>query len=276
MASPALLSWIQSTILIENDWGETGTGFLVQRVINGDRGKAFLITNKHVLNKEPQLRKDANEIYISVNVRENDNSLVGKKAVFPLHYADNSSKWREHPDPDVDVIAFDVTSLIVNFPQVEKKMADYSVFANKEKIQEFDIDIGDEVLVIGYPIGLKQGLTNSPIVRSGIIATRIGEVFQDTVVEKDGNRRQRIVKGFLLDGATIPGSSGSPVILKPTTGRYVKDTIILGVTPAFLLGIVAEMYYSPVLAGKWNNPAFANLGLVLSSDVVKETIELFF
>jgi hypothetical protein len=276
MASPALLSWIQSTVLIENDWGETGSGFLVTRRISGDRAKAFLITNKHVLNKDPQLRNEAKEIYIYVNMRDKDYSIVGQKGTFPLQYADSSPKWREHPDPDVDVLALDATSLILHFPQLEKKMANYSVFADQGKLQEYDIDIGDEVLVIGYPNGLKQGTTNYPLVRSGIIATRTGDVFQDTITDNNGKTRQRTVKGFLIDGATIPGSSGSPVILKPIIGRYIRDEVITSVAPALLLGIIAETYYSPVQTERWNIPSFASLGLAFSTDMIKETIELFF
>lgn len=275
MASPALLSWIQVTVLIENDWGETGTGFLVVRHVADDRAKAFLVTNKHVLNKDENLRSAAQEIFIHVNMRKPDNSVTGKKGTLPLHYADSSKSWREHPEPDVDVVVFDVTSLIINFPQIERRMAGYDAFADKASLREQEIDIGDEVLVIGYPIGVKQGKTNYPIVRSGIIATKIGEQLQDEV-EENGKKRQRSLRGFLVDGATVPGSSGSPVILKPIVGRYVQGGIQLNAAPALLLGIISETYYAPVYTPKWEIPSFAGLGLAFDAETIRETIELFF
>jgi len=274
MASPALLSWIQTTVLIENDWGETGTGFFVLRMVDTQKARAFLVTNKHVLNKDASLRTQAKEVFINVNMMEGGD-VVPKRGVLPLAYEDGSRRWREHSDPDVDVLAFDVTALITSFPNVQRKMADYSTFANEAKLAEHDIAIGDDVLAIGYPIGLRQGKTNHPIVRSGTIATQIGIPFQD-FVEENGHQRPRTVRGFLVDGATVPGSSGSPVILKPVSGRYVKDRIVMQPAPALLLGIISETYYAPIQAPKWSISSFAGLGLALDAKTIEETIELFF
>lgn len=275
MASPALLSWIKTTIRIKNDWDDTGTGFLVSRMVGDERAKAFIVSNKHVLNRESNLRNDAQEISIYVNmVAEPENEIVCQKLIFPLHYADSTKKWREHPDPDIDVIAFDATSLITHFPNLEKSMAFYSSFADHQIINEYDISIGDEVLVIGYPSGLSQGITNHPIVRSGIIASDITKPFQDKI-EESGVTRIRTNRGFLIDGATIPGSSGSPVILRPISGRYIHGKIDSNIAPAYLLGIITETYYAPVETTKWRASSFAGLGLALDAETILETIELF-
>jgi hypothetical protein len=114
-------------------------------------------------------------------------------------------------------------------------------------------------------------------VRSGIIATRIGETFEDEYQEPDGTKRKRVIRGFLIDGATIPGSSGSPVVLKPTTGRFVKGNIVMGFSPLLLLGIIAETRYAPIpISERDYIPSFAGLGLAFDAETVKETIELFF
>jgi hypothetical protein len=81
---------------------------------------------------------------------------------------------------------------------------------------------------------------------------------------------------FLFDGATIPGSSGSPVILKPVIGRLIKRSIYLTVAPPVLLGIVAETYYAPIRQETGIIPGFAGLGLAFDAQTVKETVELFF
>ena len=236
MASLIAATWIHTTMLIENDWGAFGTGFLVSRSISDSKAGVFLASNKHVLNRNPDLRKRADEIRLHLNFREPDGTIVGKAAILPLDLGDGSKRWREHPDQDVDVIAFDVTQLLVQYPQIERKTVPYSGFADKAKLEEMDITIGEEILVVGYPIGLKQGTTNFPIVRSGIIATRIGEPFVDQV-EENGTTRRRVVRGFLIDGAIIPGSSGSPVVLKPVTQRAIKGTIWDG-SPGCETGIV--------------------------------------
>jgi len=106
-------------------------------------------------------------------------------------------------------------------------------------------------------------------VRSGIIATQIGETLIDYVEEK-GTKRQRVVRGFLIDGATIPGSSGSPIVLKPVTGRAVKGNVVLGIAHPMLLGIVSETLYSSVKTAKWDIPSFAGLGLVFDADTIKD------
>lgn len=275
MASLIANSWIYSTVLIENDWNETGTGFLVQRKITDDQAKAFLVTNKHVINSDALLRGQAQELLIGVNMYQPDGDIIGEKGSLPLRYANGTRNWREHPDPDTDVLVVDATNLIIHFPQLAMKVMDYSVIADSAKLKQFDITIGEDVLVIGYPIGLTQGSTNHPIARAGIIATQIGELFEDEV-EESGHIRRRKLKGFLIDGATVPGSSGSPVILRPVSGRIVSGTITHEIPPPLLLGIVAETKYAPVKTERWDSYSFAGLGLAFDGETIIEAIELFF
>ncbi len=277
MASPIADTWAYATILIENEWGNKGTGFLVIRKIDEKQAKVFLATNKHVLHKTPEMRQAASRVMLHLNVKNKDGSIVGETAQIPLNLEDGSKRWREHPETDIDVLAIDVTPLLVQFPQVERKWADYSLFLNQRKRDEFDITVGEEILVIGYPLGLRQGATNFPLVRDGIIATRIGEVLHDEYQEKDGTIRTRILRGFLIDGGTIPGSSGSPVVLKPTPARFVNGKIVLGSPPPpILLGIIAETRFAPIRTPAGDIPSFAGLGLAFDAQTVKETIELFF
>jgi hypothetical protein len=276
MASPIAETWVYTTMLIENEWGKKGTGFLVSRLISDEHGRIFLATNKHVLHKEAEMRQSANRVILYLNIKNVDGSITGQTAELPLNLNDGSKRWREHTDKDVDVLAFDVSPLIAQYPQIKGKWADYSDFGDRAKMEELDVTIGEEVLVIGYPLGLRHAKTNFPLVRGGIIATRIGENLEDEYKEKDETIRKRLLRGFLIDGAVIPGSSGSPVVLKPTTGRFVKDKILLGLSPAILLGIVAETRYAPIRTPEGYIPSFAGLGLAFDAETVKETIELFF
>ena len=131
-------------------------------------------------------------------------------------------------------------------------------------------------MTIGYPLGLRQGDSNFPLVRQGVIATKIGMRLKDKVESPGGTLRDRTLRAFLVDGATVPGSSGSPVILKPVIGRIQGNTIVMGAAPTVLLGIVAETKYAPVQLGATIIPSFAGLGLAFEVETIRETIELFF
>src|SRR4030065_1347133 len=75
--SPIASTWVHATVRIENEWGRGGTGFLIIRKMNDKQGKVFLITNKHVLHLDPQMRRDAASLKMFINVRENDGSVRG-------------------------------------------------------------------------------------------------------------------------------------------------------------------------------------------------------
>ena len=274
MGSFIAQTWVYATIRIHNEWGSTGTGFLVSRKVDDKGLRIFLVTNKHVLNADPALRASAAQVNLDFNIKTEGGNLEGRSVGVLLVNTDGSRSWREHPNADTDVLAIEVTIMFNVIPNIERRWADYSDFVDKAKLEEFDITIGDDVMVVGYPSGLTQGKTNFPIVRAGIIATRIGEPYEDDKREADGVTRRRSVRGFLVDGATIPGSSGSPVVLRPVVGRVVKGNIVLGTPPALLLGIIAETKFAqgPTIG----LTTYAGLGLAFDAETVKETVELFF
>lgn len=244
MASPIAETWVYATMLIDNEWGGRGTGFLVARETSPGKGRIFLVTNKHVLHPDQQQRKKATHIRVHVNRKKANGTIEGDVFIVPL-VGGGKISYEEHPDRDVDVLAFDVTQLTNAMPDLEMKWVGYDLFLNNEKARELEITMGEEVVIVGYPLGLRHRTSNLPLIRSGIIATRIGESLEDEV-EEAGVTRKRILRGFLIDGATIPGSSGSPVVLKPVIGRIVGEAIQIGTPPLILLGIVAETRYAPV------------------------------
>lgn len=264
---------ISSTIRIENEWKETGTGFLIHRITDGnDKGRLFLVTNKHVLNPQKSKRDSATYIKLHLNLKI-DGDVKGNTVQLNM----KEKIWEEHPDEDVDVLVFDITSLVEDLPSIEYGNFTYDLFIDKQKIEELPITIGDEIIAMGYPSlrGLKHLTTNFPFLRQGIISSKIGELLED-IVEHNGISRKRILRGFMIDGAVIPGSSGSPVILKPILTRQKNGNISIGEIPPFLLGIVAETRYSEIITKNSDFLSYANMGLVFNADVIKETIELFF
>ena len=266
-----------STMVIQNQWGGNGTGFLVSKIISQEEGGlVFLATNKHVLNRNSDFRSVANHIILHFNEKNSDDKIVKKEILWPIIQGVRPI-WREHPDPDVDVLVFDVTGFISFNKNIHVRFADYSLLTTNEILNENEIKIGEEVVIIGYPLGLTSLATrhrdsNLPLFRSGIIASSIGDLLEDIKLE-NGVERTRILRGFLIDGGVIHGSSGSPVVLKPNLSRYKNGSFSMGTSlPPYILGILAETRYARI----GDSASFADLGLAFDASTIRETIDLFF
>jgi len=262
-------------VRVENEWGKGGTGFLVIRKMEKKQGKVFLITHKHVIHPDPESREKAQPLNLFLNVREKDGTVAGNSFQVPLN-EDDHKLWREHPNPHVDVQAVDIISLISNQPTLENRGADYSLFATPQILKEGNITEGEEVLILGYPLGLFHTRIHSPLVRQGIVATKIGERIQVRLRSSSGGPFRVEIPGFLIDAAITPGSSGSPAVLKPIIGRKVKDKIEMGMATSYLLGIVSATETAATRMEDYVFPTLAGLGIVYDAATIQETIELFF
>ena len=276
MASIIEREWIYATLPIKNPQNGLGTGFLVARMHDSnDRGKIFLVTNKHVIHTNAENRDSVTHITCHFNSR-NGESTGTCEVDIPLRDNQGECLFRQHPDLDTDVYAIDITHVITTNKSINAKWVQYDMFATEEIRQELDITVGEDIITIGYPLGLRQGHSNLPLLRQGLISTEIGKPILDQVRNPDNTIRDRTLRAFLIDGATIHGSSGSPVVLKPVTGRVIGNSLNLASAPPVLLGIVAETKYAPILYGNNTYFSFAGLGLVFEVETIKETIELFF
>jgi Trypsin-like peptidase domain len=277
MASLIARQWVYATVKVENEWGAQGTGFLVMREddTGGDVGKVFLVTNKHVVHEDTAMRAVATKLTCYLNSRAADGSDRAVAMEVFLRTPAGEVTYREHPHSDTDVLAVDISFWIgMHRASLNLSWVGYDDFGFSAKLSELEVSVGDEIMVLGYPAiypeGFRQGDTNLPIVRQGIIATKIGTPLRDEIDDGRGGTRTRILRGFLYDGASIPGSSGSPVILKPVMGRLIGSNIHMYPAPMILLGIVAETRYA---SGSGN---FAGLGLAFDATTIRETIELFY
>jgi len=91
----------------------------------------------------------------------------------------------------------------------------------------------EDIIMIGYPIGLWDSKNNLPIIRKGQTATPMKIDYQGK-------------SEFLLDIPAFPGSSGSPVILY-NQGSYATDKGISMGTRLYLVGI---LYAGPMYNAK--------------------------
>jgi hypothetical protein len=274
-ASPIADNWVHATVQIVNEWGESGSGFFVCTIDDKDNKRFFLVTSKHVVHEDPEKRKAARFLMLKVNVKQEDGTISGASVPMPLKI-DGHILWREHPLAYVDVMAIEVTLLMDSGIPIENYCVGPFIFATPDILKKEEITIGEEVLIIGYPLGFTHTQIYSPLVRQGIIASRIGERIHTTLTLPGAEDTSVEIPGFLVDSAIVPGSSGSPVVLKPVFGRLVGGKVMNDAPPPYLLGIVASSNIAPIKVGDRTFPAFANLGVVFDVTTIMETIDLFF
>lgn len=221
-----------STVRIEteNSSGRlfSGTGFFFN-ISLGEKTVPVIVTNKHVV-----IGMTAASI-IMTEADSNGNPLYHNH--FPIRFDNGFEQlWVMHPDPNVDICIMPCNMLIQTANQVFHKKLFYRFFDNNlipTEEQSEDIDVVEDILMIGYPNGLWDHINNMPIIRKGITATKYS-------LDYNGKRE------FVIDAACFPGSSGSPIILF-NKGGYTdkKGNLKWGQGRLILLGV---LYAGPQLS----------------------------
>ena len=250
-----------------NSWQPLGTGFLMY---NYQGIKPVLVTNRHIFDTSVKLgvvesRKD---IWAKVDLKPGVAAALGKAdstwAEFHLLLAQNDTVfWTNSPSIGVDIA-------VIDFPPTDRP---HTILGNVSDIRAisrsnctvFDsLCLGQDVIFIGFPLGLGAMGNPQPFVRSGMISSL------------DANERI-----FWLDAQIFGGSSGSPVFGIGTA--HGDPPLTKGRN---LMGIVAGFKPSPIRLGSLemdisettkNTIRFpmenAGLGIVFSVDLILETIE---
>jgi len=195
----------------------TATGFFYSH-----NDKIFLITNKHVvIDKEKEFYP--NKIRFQVHINPNDPSKNIYKEL-TLYDENNRQKWLEHQNNKIDIAA-------IEMEKSNLKNCLIQAF-NKEKFSPSDLilEIGEDLLVLAYPLGFYDTLHNLPITRNATIASNYLVPFKGEPY-------------FLVDANLHPGTSGSPVITKPSNIiRSREGTILSGGWVSHLVGINSGSY----------------------------------
>jgi hypothetical protein len=209
--------------------------------------KIYVVTAKHVI--QPKRLKDIVKFSYALRVAANDGAawdtleLGGKELGRRLHLCKNES---------VDIAVVDVTD---QFTSETKKLLDQRaqlLSFNGASSNKFpgslplEAQPGDDVIVIGYPLGIYDAYNKLPILKTGLLNTPLGMRFNG-------------LDAFLFDFKYYEGSSGSLVISKPTRLGVDKDGRLESSSSReyLFLGVYEGEYY-------WNNdaePLRADLGL---------------
>lgn len=266
---------IYSTVRIKsynNQGFAIGTGFFVMKEYDNDIVRVVLVTNKHVVEKY-----DRAEIIVC-EADDKGNPVDNKHVV--INIPDLQAMCRFHPDADVD-LCFLMIGDVNNYLKAIKSRAYFKCIGLDFFISDEEIKVLtaiENVVMIGYPLGLMDDANNKPVVRKGITATSIA-------LDYNGK------KEFMIDMACFPGSSGSPVFLEKAgllqTPREDGKGSRVGVNYWYkLLGVV---YAVPQMTVKGDIKAeevpttakiyseskgFINLAYVIKAERIKELFEV--
>jgi len=188
----------------------------------------LILTNKHIINGA----KNTRFVFHKMEKQSGKNSPSLESIEFPVE--DISTCSVAHPVPDIDLAA------IVFQPILEKLnksgneifyrcMNDALIKTDDELRNE--ACVADDVLMVGYPLGMRCETMNYPIVRKGITATHPAIDFKGESIG-------------LVDIACFPGSSGSPILIWQEgfhTDR--KGGINIGGSKLILLGLLSSGYF---------------------------------
>lgn len=202
-----------------NNVFSTATGFFYEQ-----NGKIFLVTNRHVVDystKDPSAT-----LVIKTHISESDLSKFNTIEI-PL-VSGGKITWYGFSEPEIDV---------VKIPLDEKILANSIIrpFSKKNfPAQGMELQVGSELLVVGYPRGFTDNLNQLPIAKNCIVSTPIEIPFEGKPY-------------FLMDGNLFPGMSGSPVITKPSSTFNINGGLSFASTPQiFFMGIHSATFYKKV------------------------------
>jgi S1-C subfamily serine protease len=247
-------------------WVPEASGFLYGNFASkqGDQSlyEIYLVTNRHVI--LDHIAAPAGPLSVRFNLQSLGSA---REYDVPLNDEHGRPTWHGHPDADVDLAVIPINA---NFLKEQGARFDFfrseSNLLTREKAKEIGLSEGDGIFVLGFPMGLVDGIQDYVIVRHGTIA-RIRDRLDSPTV-----------KTFLIDAFIFPGNSGSPVVLKPESVSIqgTKPAI----TTAYLVGVVQGFvpYIDVAVSAQTKRPRVTfeeNSGLakVVPADYIQETIQ---
>lgn len=260
---------LYSTLRIEaqlTNGVSVGTGFIVLYE-KRDKKYLFIVTNKHVVNSASFGK------FFFTQADDSGNPVVGQR--FDINITKFDKIWFSHPG-GMDIAIFPLVPVLQQIEKENKKVyfrsIPLSLIPTKE--QENKLTALEEIIFIGYPNAIYDTINLLPIIRKGTTATPI-------FIDYEGKPL------FLIDASVFGGSSGSPVFIY-NYGSYStsEGNVIVG-TRIYFVGVVSAVFFNesngkieflevpttqtPLVKTK----QFLNLGVVIKSRAIVETIEEF-
>lgn len=207
----------------------SGTGFLYTVPTSATTEATFLVTNKHVVSGATRC-----SIYFMAGQDPQLSApILGQQR--PVVIEDVPGAFRDHPDPAVDVSVAAVSPWIHSLREVGVNVFFRAISPSFALTDEnvLELDALEDVVFLGYPLGLYDTNSGLPISRRGVTASPLELDYGGAPV-------------FLIDASVHPGSSGSPVFLFQTAGYSVRNGGINLGTRLIWLGVLAAVYENAI------------------------------
>jgi hypothetical protein len=203
---------------------EIGTAFLVSTT-GDDAGRVLLITNKHMIgdwnyadHNIAAFRPWINVFFYRVADPSGESFRATRIDLLTGLGTLDTSKVYMHNNNAIDLVAIDVTKE-VDAPSEHIQYAAYakSYILPFDKVQAWQTDIGDAVIALGYPLGIRSLRNNYPIAKIGYLASIPGQEVSIPFpcTNRAGVTSVAILEGkfLIVDGLIVPGNSGGPLLL---------------------------------------------------------------
>jgi hypothetical protein len=219
-----------------------GTAFIVGIKMDANASLCHLVTAKHVAEAiEPA------ETVIAMNAKDGA----------PRFLRTNDQKWFYHPTEKDSV---DVAVLPLGSPNIDLYDIAFipeAIFATEKRIADFDIGLGDELVIVGLFTRFFGSTYVNPIVRTGNIAM----MPRDRVPVKGFGK----MEAYLAEGRSIGGLSGSPVFVRNTVKMPVQNpngtSQLYGLGDGHLLGLAHGHWDLPVSFSDAEQAEAVNMGV---------------
>lgn len=195
----------------------TATGFF----FNGEDGKLYLVTNKHVIYGK-KFAEEVDPIIDQIKlILHIDPKNLSKNEELIINLTEGKkNKWLEYKSsPEVDVVLIPVN--------IDRNKY-FLIPLNKSFVEIENIQVGfEKIFIMGYPYGWYDKINNLPITRVGHLSSPFKVPFQGKQV-------------MLGDVETHEGMSGGPVFMRLedyTEKKGDKQIKHMGSTRIVLLGI---------------------------------------
>lgn len=174
----------------------------------------YLITSRHVvINEAFQHRPDR----LQVSLHSNANNLQERNELSVPLYLDGVPQWYQHPNRSTA----DIVAVSVNDSHVLSRFCIDTFCGNDILQRDHSLRLGQDVLVVGFPLGFHDRLHNLPIVRSATVASSFSHPFNGEPYFLTDARLHRGMSGSPVV-ACLPGPAGGP-------GKYEPRWKLLGV-----------------------------------------------
>jgi hypothetical protein len=196
----------------------TGTAFFFTYRIDEQRTLPLLVTNKHVV-RDAQV----GQFQLHEALPDPTGQVIPSELSFGVTLTDFEKAWFMHPDPAMDICVMPFEPLRQQAQAQGKAVFTCSLDDGLIPSQEIldNLSAMEDVVMVGYPIGLWDSTNNLPILRRGVTASHPAVSFQG---KQQG----------LVDMACFPGSSGSPILILNEGGYATPAGFSVGTRIHFL------------------------------------------